>query len=54
MFGAIAGDVIGSVFEFQAFKSAEFPLFSAGGSGLSWGEPRLAVGRPGGANFLHG
>lgn len=28
MLGAIAGDVIGSVFEYRRWKSAEFPLFS--------------------------
>ena len=28
MLGAIAGDVIGSVFEFRRWKSVEFPLFS--------------------------
>ncbi len=27
MLGAIAGDIIGSVYEFQSFKSTEFPLF---------------------------
>ena len=27
MLGAIAGDIIGSVHEFAAFKSTEFPLF---------------------------
>jgi ADP-ribosylglycohydrolase len=32
MFGAIAGDVIGSVYEWHATKSTEFPLFSAGSS----------------------
>jgi ADP-ribosylglycohydrolase len=29
MIGAIAGDVIGSVFEYQGWKSTEFPLFCA-------------------------
>jgi len=28
MIGAIAGDIIGSVYEFNGFKSKEFPLFS--------------------------
>ncbi|MDD3081555.1 MAG: ADP-ribosylglycohydrolase family protein, partial [Desulfobacterales bacterium] len=28
MLGAIAGDVIGSVFEHQPLKSKDFPLFS--------------------------
>ena len=28
MLGAIAGDIIGSIYEFRAFKSKEFPLFS--------------------------
>ena len=28
MIGAIAGDIIGSVFEFYAVKSTDFPLFS--------------------------
>ena len=28
MFGAIAGDVIGSVYEFTGIKTIEFPLFS--------------------------
>ncbi|HZD33495.1 MAG TPA: ADP-ribosylglycohydrolase family protein, partial [Candidatus Angelobacter sp.] len=27
MFGAIAGDIIGSVHEFERQKSTEFPLF---------------------------
>ena len=30
MLGAIAGDIIGSVYEFKNFKSKEFPLFSPG------------------------
>jgi len=30
MFGAIAGDIIGSVYEYQPIKTEEFPLFSAG------------------------
>jgi len=30
MLGVIAGDVIGSVFEFQAIKTTEFPLFGEG------------------------
>jgi ADP-ribosylglycohydrolase len=30
MIGAIAGDIIGSVYEFDPIKSKEFPLFSAG------------------------
>lgn len=29
MIGAIAGDIIGSVFEFDPIKSTDFPLFSA-------------------------
>lgn len=28
MYGAIAGDMIGSVYEFNSFKTTEFPLFS--------------------------
>lgn len=30
MLGAIAGDIIGSVYEFHAIKSMDFPLFSEG------------------------
>jgi len=30
MLGAIAGDVIGSVFEFANHRSTDFPLFSSG------------------------
>ncbi len=30
MFGAIVGDVIGSVYEFKEIKTTEFPLFSRG------------------------
>lgn len=29
MIGAIAGDIIGSVYEGSGFKSKEFPLFAA-------------------------
>ena len=29
MIGAVAGDIIGSVFEFNPIKSTDFPLFSA-------------------------
>ena len=28
MYGAIAGDMIGSVYEFNSIKTTEFPLFS--------------------------
>jgi len=30
MLGAIAGDIIGSIYEFENIKTTEFPLFSAG------------------------
>ena len=30
MFGAIVGDIVGSVYEFDNIKTTEFPLFSAG------------------------
>src|SRR5450759_762143 len=30
MLGAVAGDIIGSVYEFHAIKSMDFPLFSKG------------------------
>src|SRR5450759_4747791 len=30
MLGAVAGDIIGSVYEFHAIKSIDFPLFSKG------------------------
>jgi ADP-ribosylglycohydrolase len=29
MLGAIAGDIIGSVYEFEALKTKDFPLFVA-------------------------
>jgi ADP-ribosylglycohydrolase len=38
MLGAIAGDIIGSPYEFDAYKSETFPLFKA--RGKSKGEPR--------------
>lgn len=30
MLGAIIGDIVGSVYEFESYKSKQFPLFSAG------------------------
>ena len=30
MLGAIAGDIIGSVYEFNNIKTTDFPLFSTG------------------------
>ena len=30
MFGAIVGDIVGSVYEFQNHRAKDFPLFSAG------------------------
>ncbi len=53
MIGAIAGDIIGSVYELQPLKSEDFPLFAQGSSFTERGRDDRPFGDRAAEDFCH-